>query len=560
MKKTNRITGVILALFLIMNTFTVVSANADDIKVIVDGQQIVFDVQPQIIDGRTMVPMRKIFEALGAVVSWDEMSKTASGKMGDIVVNVTIDSNVLFKNGVPKTLDVAPALIDGRTLVPARAIAESFDCTVDWLAETRTVKITKNEGYTQIKTSLTASEISEKVAPAVFLMVVSDEGATEVASASGFFISSDGVAVTNYHVIKDTAIGLIKTIDGDIFNVTNIIAYDSELDVAIIKVDKTSIEGKTVDGFPCVTMADSDKIKAGQIVYAIGSPDGLDNTISDGIISNVNRIVDGRSFIQTTAPIYFGSSGGALVDEYGEVLGITQGGKPEVENVGFVVPINVVKMFDVNADGMSYAEFAANNKTFTLDIYPEVIELEVGKTEEILVYAEGKGDDWSIYWDTEEDYLVNCQWGEWLEDYDHICPLNITGLREGVATITVYSDVDFKGRDITVYIRKPAIETYPDTDIPTYTAVTGVGQLDYIYMPKSGSTYYDCHCYKYSYYDKQAPQIYLDYLTNNGFIYEGEQVHDDGIQFFYKSSNGRQFDFGVSYKYNEVRVLVYINY
>lgn len=552
MKKTNRITGVILALFLIMNTFTVVSANANDIKVIVDGQQIVFDVQPQIIDGRTMVPMRKIFEALGAVVSWDEMSKTASGKMGDIVVNVTIDSNVLFKNGVPKTLDVAPALIDGRTLVPARAIAESFDCTVDWLAETRTVKITKNEGYTQVKTSLTASEISERVAPSVFFMVVSNEGATEMKIASGFFISSDGVAVTNYHVIEDTTAAVVKTIDGDIFNVTNIIAYDAQLDVAIIKVNKTSVEGKTVDGFPAVTMADSDKIKAGQTVYAIGSPDGLENTISDGIISNVNRIVDGRTFIQTTAPIYHGSSGGALVDEYGEVLGITQGGRPEVENVGFVVPINVVKMFDVNSDGMSYAEFATNNnKTFTLDIYPEVIELEVGQTEEILVYAEGKGD-WSIYWDTEEDYLVNCQWGEWLEDYDHICPLNITGLREGVATVTVYSDVDFKGRDITVYIRKPAIETYPDTDIPTYTAVTGMGLVRYRYLSDSASD-----CYTYNYYEAPTAEKYLDYLESNGFVFTSQIVHDFGIQYFYLSPNGVRLSFVVASFYNEIWIYIY---
>jgi len=549
MKKTNRITGVILALFLIMNTFTVVSANADDIKVIVDGQQIVFDVQPQIIDGRTMVPMRKIFEALGAVVSWDEMSKTASGKMGDIVVNVTIDSNVLFKNGVPKTLDVAPALIDGRTLVPARAIAESFDCTVDWLAETRTVKITKNEGYTQIKTSLTASEISEKVAPAVFLMVVSDEGATEVASASGFFISSDGVAVTNYHVIKDTAIGLIKTIDGDIFNVTNIIAYDSELDVAIIKVDKTSIEGKTVDGFPCVTMADSDIIKAGQTVYALGSPVGLQNTISNGIISNVNQTVGEESFIQITAAISHGSSGGALVNEYGDVLGITSAGIDEAQNIGFAIPINIIKMFDVNAVGMSYQEFADNNKSFTLSLYPQVVELEIGESEKVMVYADGKGDDWSIYWHTEETNLVNCKWGDWLEDYNNICPLTITALREGVATITIYSDVDFKGQDITVYITKPRVETYPGTDVPTYTAVTGVHLADY-----EQKTIHDS--YTYYFYDTQTPQRYLDYLESNGFIYIKQDEYNFGTQFYYKSPNSALVGICVAFDYNEIWINV----
>ncbi|MBO5733385.1 MAG: trypsin-like peptidase domain-containing protein [Clostridia bacterium] len=549
MRKLKRITGIVLVMLLLLNTFTIVSANTNDIKVVLDGQQIVFDVQPQIIDGRTMVPMRKIFESLGAVVSWDESSKTASGKMGDIVVNVTIDSNVLFKNGVPKTLDVAPALIDGRTLVPARAIAESFDCVVEWIAETRTVKITKNESFTQVKTTLTASEISDKVAPSVFYIEVYDEKLNLLGSGSGFFISSEGVAVTNYHVIEDTSVALIRTIDGDIFGVTNVIAYDAELDVAIIKIGKTELEGKIVDGFPCVTMADSDKIKAGQTVYAIGSPDGLENTISDGIISNVNRKLGDNSFIQTTAPIYYGSSGGALVNEFGEVIGITSSGRPEAENVGFAIPINIIKLFDVNADGMSYAEFAAGNNTFILDIYPEVVEVEVGKSTEILVYAEGKGDEWSIYWDTEEEYLIDCEWGEWSKEYDGIIPLTITGLREGVATVTIYSDVDFKGKDITVYIKKPAIETYPGTDIPTYTAVTGVRLTDYKQMQNSD-------LYIYYFYDTQTPQKYLDYLNNNGFVYDGNETGDVGTQFFYISPNGEFFSFVAAFKYNEIWIYV----
>ena len=549
MKKLKRITVIILAMVLLLNTFATVSANTNDIKVLLDGQQIIFDVQPQIINGRTMVPMRKIFEALGATVSWDGASRTATGKLGDTVVNVTIDSNVLFKNGVPKTLDVAPALIDGRTLVPARAIAESFDCVVDWIGETRTVTIARSESFTQEKTSLTASEISDRVAPSVFYIEVYDEKSNCMGSGSGFFISSDGAAVTNYHVIEDTAYALIRTIDGDIFGVTNIIAYDAGLDVAIIKVDKMSMkEGKYIDGFPCVTMADSDKIKAGQTVYAIGSPDGLENTISDGIISNANRKIGENTFIQTTAAIYHGSSGGALIDEYGEVLGITSRGIPEAENVGFAIPINIIKMFDVNAEGISYAEFATGNNAFTLEIYPEVIELEVGQYGEILVYAEGKGD-WSIYWETEYDYLINCEWGEWSKEYDGIIPLTITGIREGVATVTVYSDVDFKGKDITVYIKKPAVETYHGTDVPTYTAITGVRLADYDQL-----TYNDC--YIYYFYETETPQRYLDYLDYNGFVFDKKKSYDYGTAFYYISPKGEYFSFVAAFEYNQIWIMV----
>lgn len=551
MRNKNRITAIILVMLFILNAFTMVSASENDIKVLINEQQIAFDVQPQIIDGRTMVPMRKIFESLGAVVSWDAESKTATGKMGDIVVNVTIDSNVLFKNGVPKSLDVAPALIDGRTLVPARAIAESFDCIVDWLAETRTVKITKNSGYSPEKTTLTASEISERVSPSVFYIEVYNQNKEALGSGSGFFISADGVAVTNYHVIEETSGAQITTINGDKFNVSNIIAYDAGLDVAIIKVNTTSITGKTVGGFPCVTMADSDNIKAGQTVYALGSPVGLQNTISNGIISNVNQTVGEESFIQITAAISHGSSGGALVNEYGEVLGITSAGIDEAQNIGFAIPINIIKMFDVNAVGMSYQEFAANNKSFTLSLYPQVVELEIGESEDVMVYADGKGDDWSIYWHTEETNLVNCEWGNWLKDYNNVCPLTITALREGVATITIYSDVDFKGQDITVYIKKPHIETYPGTDIPTYTAVTGVQLFDCTYLPDSRRD-----CYIYNYNALQTPQSYLNYLDNNGFIYDDERRTDYATQLFYLSPNGEYFSFAYAFKYNQIWIYV----
>ena len=131
---------------LLVIVFAMLSLNvgvlaSDNIKVYIDDKLLTFDVEPQIIDGRTMVPMRKIFESLGAVVTWDEESRTVTGKKGDTTVNVTIDSKVLFKHSVPTTLDVAPVIVDGRTLVPARAIAESFDCKVVWVGETRTVKI-----------------------------------------------------------------------------------------------------------------------------------------------------------------------------------------------------------------------------------------------------------------------------------------------------------------------------------------------------------------------------------------------------------------------------------
>lgn len=106
--------------------------NPTGISVYLNGKKLSFDVQPQIINSRTMVPMRKIFEELGTVVGWNNNTQRAiSVKKGD-VVSVSIGGQYLTVNGEQKLLDSPPIIISGRTLVPVRAVAESFNCDVDW--------------------------------------------------------------------------------------------------------------------------------------------------------------------------------------------------------------------------------------------------------------------------------------------------------------------------------------------------------------------------------------------------------------------------------------------
>lgn len=351
-----------------ISSMVIPSGASSEISVYLNDDKIDFDVAPAIINGRTMVPMRAIFESLGAVVTWDSASQTATGKRGDTIINISINSTTLFKNGVPTILDSAPTIIDSRTLVPVRAIAESFDCAVDWIAESRTVKISTDIPIG--KTKLSATEISEKVSPSVFYIEVFDDSDQLLGSGSGFFISSDGVAVTNYHVIQDSACARITTINGSIYDVTSVIAYDVSLDIAVIRVSKTSTSGKKVSGFPKASMGDSDSIKAGQTIYALGSPVGLQNTISNGIISNVKQIVGNETFIQITAPISHGSSGGALVNEYGEVLGITSAGITDAENIGFAIPINIINQFDLTQVGEPYYGVAQTSQAPSIEFYP----------------------------------------------------------------------------------------------------------------------------------------------------------------------------------------------
>ena len=115
----------------------------DEIKVILNGAILSFDQQPIIQNGRTLVPLRAIFEALGADVQWEQSTQTVTAVRGNITVSFTIGSNILIKNGEQITLDVSAQIVGGRTLVPARAVAESFGADVKWLESTREVVITE---------------------------------------------------------------------------------------------------------------------------------------------------------------------------------------------------------------------------------------------------------------------------------------------------------------------------------------------------------------------------------------------------------------------------------
>jgi len=100
------------------------------------------DVQPVIVEGRTLVPLRVIFEALGLTVGWDSSTQTVTGEKKDLKVTLKIGNKTAAVNGANKTLDVPANIVDGRTLVPARFVAESTGAKVDWNETSKTVLIT----------------------------------------------------------------------------------------------------------------------------------------------------------------------------------------------------------------------------------------------------------------------------------------------------------------------------------------------------------------------------------------------------------------------------------
>lgn len=113
----------------------------ENIKVIIDNETVEFDVQPQIINDRTMVPMRAVFEKLGALVDWNQDTQTATAIKDLTKISLIVGEAKIIINDEEKVIDVSPCVIDGRTLVPIRVISEALDMLVEWDGATKTIKI-----------------------------------------------------------------------------------------------------------------------------------------------------------------------------------------------------------------------------------------------------------------------------------------------------------------------------------------------------------------------------------------------------------------------------------
>ncbi len=178
--------------------------------------------------------------------------------------------------------------------------------------------------------------ISREANGSIVSIVMSDKDGHPIAQGSGFLISKNGHVVTNYHVIKNGASAVVKLPDGAFFAVDGVLASDKDRDVAIIKAHGND--------FRTLTLGDSNRIQVGEEVVAIGNPLSLESTVSNGIVSAIRTVEDeGGKFVQVTAPISPGSSGGPLFNMAGEVVGITTSHIKGGENLNFAIPINDVK-------------------------------------------------------------------------------------------------------------------------------------------------------------------------------------------------------------------------
>jgi S1-C subfamily serine protease len=194
-----------------------------------------------------------------------------------------------------------------------------------------------------------AAAIYQTASPAVVFISATSINPYRVADrvehvvGSGFIINGEGLALTNSHVVFGRQSLTVRLYDGTTLP-ARLLGADPILDIAVLQIPKP--EGGKL---PVLTLGDSDRVRVGEDVLALGNPLGLDQSLTRGIVSAVNRVLPATFFslqeplIQVDTPINHGNSGGPLLNRCGEVVGITTAIISDAQNIGLVIPINLSK-------------------------------------------------------------------------------------------------------------------------------------------------------------------------------------------------------------------------
>ena len=216
-----------------------------------------------------------------------------------------------------------------------------------------------------METALTARQVSDRLSAAVFRIDLYEkqkyvDRGTPTSTASGFFISASGLAVTNYHSI-DGGIHATATLStGETFPVERVLYYDPEIDIAVVKVSQTTTDGKTTSAFKYLEMAGTGDVRPGDKVYSLGNPLGGGLAVSEGVVSATEREVPGYAWpcVMNTADISKGSSGGVLMNVYGQAIAVTTGAFAQGNSMYLGVPVDPVMEADLTGKGWTLAEVA----------------------------------------------------------------------------------------------------------------------------------------------------------------------------------------------------------
>lgn len=259
---------------------------------------------------------------------------------------------------------VCSAVLVAQETIPATdhsylmSVISTATCTQDGILEYTCQNC--NDSYTDPISlpSYSANEIFENCKNSVGEITTYDKSGNALALGTGFVYSSDGEIITNYHVIEDAYSAEI-VINGYTYPITHILAYDKTIDLAVVLIKAINL--------PPVTICTNDHA-VGKTVYAFGSSQGLTATFSQGIITYAGREIDGVTYVQHDAAISSGNSGGPLINEYGEVIGINTWTVRDSQNLNFAISVKEMDKLVYEETPLTFSEFYEKER----DIYEEL--------------------------------------------------------------------------------------------------------------------------------------------------------------------------------------------
>lgn len=234
--------------------------------------------------------------------------------------------------------------------------------TTDSEPDQATAEAGSNADQTAVSAEFySADRAGAKVRSVRELVTVLGEGVVQVRTpgglGSGFLINEEGFLITNFHVIEgetEISVEVYWQTNGQLerktYKQVKIVAMNKFKDLALLK-----IEEEEAPAFKFICLGNADALEVGERVFAIGSPLGLERTVTEGIISTKTREIMGELYLQTTAQINPGNSGGPLFNLKGEVVGVTNMKANSGEGLGFAIPVEALKFFLDHRDAYAYS-------------------------------------------------------------------------------------------------------------------------------------------------------------------------------------------------------------
>lgn len=418
--------------------------------------------------------MKKASVAILIVILCFVMSFSSFALSGDVNTDgdvTAVDARLIlrFSAGLGSFTDAEKDIADINRDGKANAIDARLALRISAKLEKAPGNETVRTEYGEKTETLTANEVFAKAKQFTTEIITYKENGAGLSVGTGFFVENNRI-VTAYHVINGAHFAKIKTPDGEIHSIKKVLGYDKYKDIAILETDFVSqYTAKITSG-----------IKTGDVVYALGSTKGYTDTFTKGIVSCEKRILpelgNGAEYIQFTAPVSEGNSGGPVLDEYGLVAGFVALTNEAGQNINFALPVSEISKTDISSP-MTLSEVAEkeseNEFSGKIAVSTPAVTLRKGATALLYVLVTAT-DEYSLAAETDNDG-IKAQTGR---SYGNVNVVYISAKENAVnGTVKIYIEGHkevFALVDVTVGDDAPYTYSGIAGEVPDFGVFSGI--------------------------------------------------------------------------------------